>query len=61
MDTTTFEGVHSFEEAHVYKTDQTSENTPINTLISLVNGLESSFPENFGLQVQSPDLLLEIL
>ena len=49
MDIPIFEGVYSFEEAHVYKADQANENTPYNVLISLVDGLETSFPKGIGI------------
>ena len=69
MDIPIFEGVYSFEEAHVYKTDQANENTPYNVLMSLVDGLETSFPKGIGisqrkltdLQFQSLYQLLAIL
>ena len=69
MDILIFEGVYSFEEAHVYKADQANENTPYNVLISLVDGLETSFPKGIGisqrkladLQFQSLYQLLELL
>ena len=69
MDIPIFEGVYSFEEAHVYKADQANENTPYNVLISFVDGLETSFPKGIGisqrklanLQFQSLYQLLELL
>ena len=50
MDIPIFEGVYSFEEEHVYKADQANEKTPYNVLISLVEGLKTSFPKMADLQ-----------
>ena len=69
MDILIFEVVYSFEEARVYKADQTNENTPYNVPISLVGGLETSFPKGIGISqrkladLQFPSLyqLLELL
>ena len=69
VDIPIFESVYSFEEAHVYKADQANENTPYNVLISLVDGLETSFPKGIGisqrkladLHFQSLYQLLELL
>ena len=53
MDISIFEGVYSFEEAHVYKIDQANENTPYNVLIFLVDGLKTSFPKGIGISQRS--------
>ena len=47
-----FEGVYSFETPHVYKADQASSTTSYNVLISLVDGLETSFTKGVGISVR---------
>ena len=47
-----FEGVYSFETPHVYKADQTTSTTSYNVLISLVDGLETSFTKGVGISVR---------
>ena len=62
MDIPTFEGVYSFEGAHVYKADQANENTPYNILIALVVGLESPFLKGIGIsQRKLADLHFQLL
>ena len=39
IDSLVFDGVYSFEDAHVYKADQANQNRPYNILISLVDDL----------------------
>ena len=47
-----FEGVYSFETPYVYKADQTTSTTSYNVLISLVDGLETSFTKGVGISVR---------